>query len=137
MATISAAAQTPITRKASGCPAKESTCRCQADRVEAGTERDLRWIDLPEQVRECVFNLCNEGFADYIEAAPAAETRDEARDWQGLWDSYDKRTPIYCDGDAYRIRDDERCPLYRDDKVAAGPFATFADAVRYMLPSGL
>jgi hypothetical protein len=106
----------------------------QADRVEAGTDRDLRWIDLPEVVRECVFNLCNEGFADYIEAAPAAETRDEARNWEGQWNSYgDDRTPIYKEGDAFFIRDDER-DFIDDDKVAAGPFATFADAVRYMLP---
>jgi hypothetical protein len=105
-----------------------------ADRVEAGEERDLRWIDLPEAVRECVFNGINMGFSDYVESAPAAANRDEARDWEGQWEGYGEdraKTPIYRDGDAFRIRDDERAI---EDGGDPGPFATFADAVRYMLP---
>lgn len=99
-----------------------------ADAVEAGAARDLRWIDLDPGLRKRIIADLNMGFADWLEAAPAAASRDEARDWQGMWREYgDDRTPIYRDGDGFRIRDDER-----DDE--AGPFATFRDAVFYMLP---
>lgn len=105
-----------------------------ADDVEAGTARDLRWIDLDAGLRKRLLDDINSGFADWLEAAPAAAERAEARDWQGLWDSYgDNRTPIYREGDSFYIRDDER-DFIDEDKVAAGPFATFRDAVRYMLP---
>lgn len=103
-----------------------------ADRVEEGTERDLRFIDLPEQVRDCVLGGNNRGFADYLEAEPAAATRDEARDWEGIWtDHFGNRTPIYREGNSFRIRDDERAT---EDGGDPGPFATFVEAVRYMLP---
>lgn len=99
-----------------------------ADAVEAGASRDLRWIDLDPGLRKRIIADLNMGFADWLEAAPAAASRDDARDWQGMWREYgDDRTPIYRDGDSFRIRDDER-----DDE--AGPFATFRDAVFYMLP---
>jgi hypothetical protein len=103
------------------------------NRIETGEERDLRWIDLPERVRECVLDGINQGFTDYLEAAPAAASREVARDWQGLWNDYPaNETPIYRDGDSFYIRDDERDA--EEGKPAAGPFATFAEAVRYMLP---
>src|SRR5690606_22365172 len=105
------------------------------ERIESGEERDLRWIDLPEAVQHTVLFSLNQGFADYIESEPAAATRDEARDWQGQWEGYgDERgkTPIYRDGDAFRIRDDERRDY--DEDGEPGPFATFRDALLYMLP---
>jgi hypothetical protein len=115
------------------CAHVESDRGLQADSeaVEDGTARDLRWIDLDAGLRKRILADLNDGFADYIANAPAAATRDDARDWQGLWNDYcDDRTPIYRDGDAFRIRDDER----RDDDGDPGPFATFRDAVFYMLP---
>jgi hypothetical protein len=98
-----------------------------ADDVEAGTARDLRWIDLAPGLQARILSDLNEGFSGYIEAAPAAASRDEARDWQGLWSDYtDERTPIYRDGNAFRIRDDENGD--------SEPFESFRDAVFYMLP---
>lgn len=106
-----------------------------SEAVEDGTARDLRWIDLDAGLRKRILADLNNGFADWIEAAPAAATRDEARDWQGLWNEYgDDRTPIYRDGDAFRIRDDERNNSEWHDEGEPGPFATFRDAVFYMLP---
>ena len=99
--------------------------------VEAGTARDLRWIDLAPGLQARILSDLNEGFSNYIEAAPAAASRDEARDWQGLWSDYSgDRTPIYRDGDSFRIRDDERAR----DEGDPGPFDTFRDALFYMLP---
>ncbi len=101
------------------------------DAVEAGASRDLRWIDLSPGLRKRIIADLNEGFSNYIEAAPAAESRDEARDWQGLWNDYgDNRAPIYRKGDSFYIRDDER----RDDDGDPGPFENFRDAVFHMLP---
>lgn len=105
-----------------------------ADAVEAGTARDLRWIDLDPDLRRRIVADLNEGFRDWLEAAPAAETRDEARNWQGLWNEYgDDRTPIYRDGHGFRIRDDENEP-HNSGQTGEGLFDTFRDAVRYMLP---
>ena len=102
-----------------------------ADDVEAGTAIDLRWIDLPAAVRSAALFSLNRGFSDYIERAPAAPSRDEARDWEGQWQVYnDEREAIYKDGDSFYIRDDER----RVDDGDPGPFETFAEAVRAMLP---
>jgi hypothetical protein len=106
------------------------------ERVEAGTERDLRWIDLPEAVRDCIRGNLNYGFKDWLEKAPAMPTREEARDWQGLWSDKDRDGndvgPIYRDGDKFRIRDDDRDDHCETDLPLA--FDTFTDAVRYMLP---
>ena len=98
-----------------------------ADAVEAGAARDLRWIDLDPGLRKRIIADLNMGFADWLEAAPAAPSRDEARDWQGMWREYgDNREAIYRKGDSFYIRDDEN-----ED---SGPFETFRDAVFYMLP---
>ena len=105
-----------------------------ADDVEAGTARDLRWIDLSEGLRRQIIDSLNEGFSNWIEAEPAAASRDEARDWQGQWDDpCDNRTPIYRDGHGFRIRDDENEP-YNADATGEGLFDSFVEAVRYMLP---
>jgi len=100
--------------------------------VEAGTARDLRWIDLSPGLQARILADLNEGFSNYIEAAPAAASRDDARDWEGIWSDYSgDRTPIYRDGDSFRIRDDERAT----DDGDPGPFTTFRDALFYILPT--
>jgi len=100
--------------------------------VEAGAARDLRWIDLDPGLQNRIIADLNMGFEDYIAAAPAAASRDEARDWQGLWNEYnDNRTPIYRAGDSFYIRDDERA----DEDGDPGPFESFRDALFYMLPT--
>lgn len=99
------------------------------ERIEAGRERDLRWIDLPEAVQRAVMSSLNQGFEYWLEHPNAAASRDEARDWQGQWeDPFDNRTPIYRDGDSFRIRDDER------ETGDPGPFESFVEAARYILP---
>ena len=109
-----------------------------SDAVEAGTARDLRWIDLEPGLRRRIVADLNEGFRDWLEAAPAAANRDAARNWQGLWReafySESESETIYTapDGKFY-IRDDDRCPPYGDEGDP-GPFESFRDAVRYMLP---
>lgn len=104
-----------------------------ADDVEAGTARDLRWIDLDADLRKRLLDDINEGYSNWIEAAPAVASRDEARNWQGLWnDGLDDRTPIYVRDGKFYIRDDDRQPPYDDGEP--GPFDSFVEAVRYMLP---
>jgi hypothetical protein len=101
--------------------------------VQSGEARDLRWIDLPEKVRDCVFHGLNRGFQDYIESEECAANRDAARDWQGEWRDHspdregNRKTPIYRTENGFCIRDDDS----DSDKC----FATFAEAVRYMLPT--
>lgn len=102
--------------------------QADSDAVKTGEARDLRWIDLDPYLQRAIIASLNDGFSGYIESEAAAASRDEARDWQGLWtDSLNDGTPIYRDGDKFRIRDDER-----DDED--GPFDSFRDAVFYMLP---
>lgn len=108
-----------------------------AERVEAGVERDLRWIDLPADCQRCVLGALNDGYQDYIDSAPAAANRDEALRYEG-WGDYEYRSRrarekdlpsecIYRDGLAYKVR----CGDEEDDY---GPFDTFAEAYRYILP---
>lgn len=103
--------------------------------VEAGTARDLRWIDLAEGLRTRIIADLNRGFENFIEAEPAAANREEARDWQGLWNVYnDDRLPIYrTDEGGFRIRDDENEP-HNAEATGEGLFHTFAEAVRWILP---
>lgn len=107
-----------------------------AERVEAGTERDIRWIDLPEDCQRCVWDGLNRGFADYLALAPAAASRAEAFEYEG-WSDWDYRTrragdkgpslPIYRDGDAFKVR---RYGDGSDDEC----FATWREAFLYLLP---
>lgn len=104
-----------------------------SDDVEAGTARDLRWIDLDPYLQNRIIADLNDGFSNYIESAPAAATRDEARDWGGIWNEYgDDRTPIYIRDGKFYIRDDEMMGYSEDGEP--GPFDSFRDAVFHMLP---
>lgn len=103
-----------------------------SDDVEAGIARDLRWIDLDAGLRSRILDDINTGFEDWLEAAPAAASRDEARDWQGIWNDYNDGTPIYVRDGKFYIRDDDRQPPYGEGEP--GPFDSFVEAVRYMLP---
>lgn len=114
-----------------------------ADRVEAGVERDLRWIDLPEACQRCVMGGLNEGFRDYLESAPAAGSRDAALDFQG-WSDWQWRSRentysksgatevIYRDGVKFKVRRDDLNPLYSDD--GDPEFDSFREALLYCLP---
>lgn len=102
-----------------------------AEQVESGESRDLRWIDLPETVRNCVLNGLNHGFEDFIEAAPAFATRDEAGNYDGTWRPNDRDPlPIYRDGDLFRVKDSDREYEGEPDN----DFPTFREAVLYILP---
>ncbi len=138
-----AMSETPFHPQGVGMTGEGFDPQVPADHVEAGTERDLRWIDLPADCQRCVFDGLNRGFADYIESASAAASRGEARKWEGMWKdphegyrngAWQSRTPIYCDGDGFNIRDDDAGYPNASTATDPGPFATFADAVRYMLP---
>lgn len=111
------------------------------ERVEEGKERDIRWIDLPADCQRCVLNGLNMGFEDYLEAAPVAETRDDALDFEGWSDwTYHSRkaigtgeriTPIYKDGDRFRVRRDELDYSGEPDP----DFDNFREALLYTLPA--
>ncbi len=108
-----------------------------ANNVEAGVERDLRWIDLPADCQRCVMDGLNQGFADYIESAPAATWRGDAMNFEG-WRDYEYTSRrnrekedgptecVYEFGDFFMVR--------REDDDDYGPFDTFAEAFRSILP---
>lgn len=101
------------------------------ERVESGEERDLRWIDLPEDCQRCVMDGLNRGFEDFLEAAPAAATRDAAGDYDGIWRPNGRdKLPIYRDGDKFRIRDSDRAYTGEEEES----FDTFREALLYILP---
>lgn len=115
-----------------------------ADRVEAGVERDLRWIDLPADCQRCVMGGLNQGFADYIESEPFAASRDEALNFQGWsdWEYTSRRNAekgngrlevIYRDGDKFKVRCDDLNPPYGDD--GDPEFDSFREALLYCLPA--
>jgi hypothetical protein len=95
------------------------------ERVEAGTERDLRWIDLPADVRRATFERINQGFADYIESEKCHASRDQAEDRQNVCGT-EQFECIYRDGDKFRVRDGGQ-----DDDWT---FDSFVEAVRFCLP---
>lgn len=101
-----------------------------ADRVEAGEMRDLRWIDLPETVRNCVMGALNEGFAYWLESDNGFASRDEAGNYDGCWLPNRDKSPIYRDGDAFKVKDSDREYQGEPDES----FATFREAVLYILP---
>lgn len=100
-----------------------------SDRVEAGTEHDLRWIDLPADVRRAVMGRLNDGFADWLatggENVPTSR-RAVKEKFSGTYDAIGKG--IYRTAKGFRVADADG--RERD----GGPFATFAEAVRWTLP---
>jgi len=111
------------------------------ERTAAGLDRDLRWIDLPEACRRCVHDGLNDGFRDYVKAAAAAPDRASALSYEG-WRELQATARenghnggpvecIYVDGDAFRIRNDDRMETEGEDP---GPYATFREAVLSILP---
>lgn len=95
------------------------------ERVEEGKERDLRWIDLPEDVRRAVFQRINQGFSDWLESADVKPIREKAADRAGVCGN-EMFDCIYRDGDTFKVRDDAR----EEDWT----FDSFVEAVRFCLP---
>jgi hypothetical protein len=98
------------------------------DNTQAGTERDLRWIDLPLVVRECVLNSLNQGMADYLatDGADVPTSRDAVE--------FDDRKPkvgqgLYKTAAGFMIARE-----WEDESDDLGPYETFRDAVRNTLP---
>lgn len=106
--------------------------------VESGYYRDLRWIDLPEDCQRCVWQGLNQGFADYVDKAPVADSREDALNFEGWADwTYTARqkpfgalmvTPIYKVGDSFYVRRDDYAPDPDPD------FESFRAAFLYTLP---
>lgn len=102
-----------------------------AERVESGKERDLRWIDLPESVRNCVMYSLNEGFSYWLEFGTGHSCRDHAANYDGYWNPNRDMSPIYRDGDAFKVKDSDRAYEGEPDES----FATFREAILYILPT--
>jgi len=102
----------------------------QAERVETGEDRDLRWIDLPESVRNCVMRSLNEGFSGWLETGCEFTSRDEAGNYDGCWNPNRDFSPIYRDGDSFKVKDSDREFMGEPEES----FATFREAVLYILP---
>lgn len=100
------------------------------ERIEAGRDRDLRWIDLPADVQSAVIGSLNVGFSYWLEQENAAETRaDLTEEFAGGYDGVGKG--IYHTIWGFRIADENSQGDARQDP---GPFATYRDAVLYTLP---
>lgn len=102
-----------------------------AERVESGEERDLRWIDLPEAVRNCILSSLNQAFADWLESFEAPEDRAAAENNEGLTDSYGQG--IYRRGAEFWIKTEH----YPDDGTGpndSGPYETIREAALNTLP---
>jgi len=110
--------------------------------TESGTSRDLRWIDLPKAVRDCVYYGLNSGFADWLALAPVAASRDEALDFQGWSDlQYTSRNnrqtggpteSIYHSNGRFAIRRDDNAVEFGGD--GDPEFDTYREAALYLLP---
>jgi hypothetical protein len=105
-----------------------------ADNVEAGTERDLRWTDLPEVVRTCVWRSLNDGFADWLGSFTPPIDRKDAEDSRSDHDrSKWAGQGVYGVAGAYMVRR-EAYPDVNDASEDLGPYADLATAVRVTLP---
>lgn len=101
-----------------------------AERVESGAERDLRWIDLPEDVRRAVIGRLNEGFADWLTAFEPPVDRHLAQDIGSACRLSERAGEgAYGQPGAYRVKREGEGP--EDD---LGPFETLREAVLASLP---
>lgn len=101
-----------------------------AENVEAGTERDLRWIDLDAGLRRDILAWLNQGFAD----------------WLGSFSPHFARFGVEANGTAYRLAERVGEGVYGkpgayfvkregdDPADDLGPYETLAEAVRETLP---
>lgn len=97
-----------------------------SDRVEEGRECDLRWIDLPEDVRRATLQAVNLAFADWIESEDVKASRDLAADRANVCGD-ELLDCIYRDGDKFKVRDSQQ-----DD--GDWTFDSMVEAVRFSLP---
>lgn len=105
-----------------------------AETVEAGTERDLRWFDLPASVRRAVRQTLNMACADWLSTFVPPVARADAVDI-GTAHRLTERLGegVYGVPGAYRLR----VETYPDDGNGAddlGPYDTLEEAVRESLP---
>jgi hypothetical protein len=103
------------------------------ERVEDGRERDLRFIDLPERVQQCVMQSAN-GFEDWLASFTPPANRADAVD-PGTAYRLEERIGegLYGVPGAYRIRRE----TYPDDGSGSedlGPYATLKEAILQTLP---
>lgn len=105
-----------------------------SENVEAGTERDLRWIDLDAGLRRRILADLNDGYADWLGAFVPPVDRDGAKDWGTAYRLQERvGEGIYGQPGAYMIRREGGYgePEGQDD---LGPYETLAEAVRNTLP---
>lgn len=98
------------------------------NRIEGGEERDLRWIDLPEAVRDCVLGMLNQAFADYLETnGEGLPARREDVEFGRLnnWSQYG----LYKTPEGFKVAIEGE-----DPESDFGPFATFKEVVIASLP---
>lgn len=98
-----------------------------ADRIETGEERDIRWIDLPEDVRRAVLESLNDEWRDYLNRGRDQGSRRDALQYVRSGGAGLYRTKrgyfVIPAGDEFRKREDDY-----------GPFTTFREAVLATLP---
>lgn len=97
------------------------------DRIETGEERDLRWIDLPEDVRRATLGALNDGWRAYLERNRDQGTRRDAMKYveSGGAGIYRTKRGLFVipAGDTDRAREDDY-----------GPFKTLREALLASLP---
>lgn len=105
-----------------------------AERVEAGVERDLRWIDLPADCQRCVFDGLNMGFADWLGEFEPPTSRKDAVDYGTAYNLTERiGEGVYGQPGAYFVRR-EAYPNRDDPSDDLGPYATIRKAVLATLP---
>lgn len=107
--------------------------QAMADNVENGTERDLRWIDLPESLRKRLLADTNNGFCDWLAGFTPPALRADAVD-NGTGDLRERLSEgVYGTPGAYYIRRE----TYPDDGTGSedfGPMETIREAVLATVP---
>ena len=94
------------------------------ERVEAGVERDIRWVDLPKDCQRSFFEGLNESYTEWLKSFKVPTSKDDVKDISHL-DGYDKiGEGIYQDGDAFYVLDED----------PQGPFSTLREAFLCTLP---
>lgn len=96
-----------------------------SDEVERGNQKDLRWLDLPSEVRRATLSRINDGFRDWIESEAVPTKRRDAEDRSNACGA-DLLKCIWKRGNGEF--------LVRDDEDGDRTFATMVEAVRFMLP---
>ena len=96
------------------------------ERVEAGLDRDIRWVDLPKDCQRAFYEGVNEGYSDWLRSLTVPSDQADVQDISQLSGADRIGKGIFGTDGSYSVLCEE----------VQGPFASLREAILYTLPDG-